>query len=271
MSVLTRYEIRPNGRLFRLTWENQVEVPYDVTEHAPRLLFEDCTLAEGVTLRDVFLLMRQHLDFFDTLFGNWCKEIVTEGLSPVPDGPIEQGNIDYLELSWRMEVNAHWERGKGTTKKSFINGHAFPDFHGVGIPKNDEFYGGADKRPENPEPVTWAVEMTPTNKLVDLPLVLKDEFVIMDMQAHAQSFKAKEGRHWKEFETTYDHTVFNLFHILYGIIWELSFFGGPAERDEVREDLDRRIEDIDDETEWIPMEEVIASLREKFSDRESEE
>ena len=52
------------------------------TPNATQLHDHQCDLQEGVTLKDIFLLVSKNADFWDSLLGNWYREIVTEGLKP---------------------------------------------------------------------------------------------------------------------------------------------------------------------------------------------
>ncbi len=75
-------ELRKRGRLFQSYWSQSKRkvLTKDVTENAPKFLFEDCEIQEGVLLRDIFLLLMKHLDIFSLILQNWCTEIVHEGL-----------------------------------------------------------------------------------------------------------------------------------------------------------------------------------------------
>lgn len=77
-------QIRKGGQLVWTYWYAKGKVreyrEKTVTSRAPSLLFERTTLAPGVTLRDIFLLLEKHINAFDAILGNWCREIVAEGL-----------------------------------------------------------------------------------------------------------------------------------------------------------------------------------------------
>src|SRR4051812_23831174 len=99
--------IRPGGKLIKISGDldSQSYAEKDVTELALQKLWEPCLIAEGVVLRDVFLLLNSKLEAFDSVITYWCKEIVTEGLSnPVqlPEDDREEEKIEYLELYWRL-------------------------------------------------------------------------------------------------------------------------------------------------------------------------
>jgi hypothetical protein len=114
----------------------------DVSDSAPTLLFETCQLAAKVTLRDVFLLISKHLDVFETLLGNWCREFTEEILSAKDFEPTAE--IQHLELVFFLEDY------EGT-----LYGMTRPDFHGVG--KDNEKY---------------SIVFTPTYQIADFPVLL---------------------------------------------------------------------------------------------------
>jgi hypothetical protein len=114
----------------------------DVSDSAPTLLFEPCQLASKVTLRDVFLLISKHIDVFETLLGNWCREFTEEILSAKDFEPTAE--IQHLELVFFLEDY------EGT-----LYGMCRPDFHGVG--KDSEKY---------------SIVLTPSYQLADFPVLL---------------------------------------------------------------------------------------------------
>ncbi|MFN8442695.1 MAG: hypothetical protein U0175_18110 [Caldilineaceae bacterium] len=142
--------IKSGGKLFFTRWvydEVANEGRYvekDVTEQAPHYLFYTCWLDDDILLRDVFLLLKQHLDIFRIVISEWVSEIVAEGLHQ----PVAQGaDISYLELYWMFD---YYESEKQ------LMGNLFPEFHGVG----------------DVDQIPYSVALTPTNELADLPLRL---------------------------------------------------------------------------------------------------
>ena len=57
-------EIKQGGRLIQTEVECSSQ-EQDVTDSAVRFLFDYCTLEDGVTLRDIFLLLNSELELFD--------------------------------------------------------------------------------------------------------------------------------------------------------------------------------------------------------------
>lgn len=205
--------IKKGGIVERTRWDSKLKKPThvttDVTEKAHHFLFETAKIEDDVTLRDIFLILQRHLGFYDDLLGNWCEEIVTEAFSLPEDQQQEtgEGKMQYLELYWMFT-----ESKEDKDRKS-LSGFHFPSFHGWGT-WEDGTEGG------------FGVAFTPLYHLLDYPLKLNQEITIYD----------DIGRMPKP-PRVYHEATYTLGHILYGIIWELSFFGSPAMRDGQREEL----------------------------------
>ena len=196
------------GGIVELTrWDSKRKKPgystTDVTDRAHKLLFEPVTLDDDVALRDIFLILQRELDFYNTLFGNWCKEIVNEAFSPAENNqkPLTEDGMQYLEVFWLITEGKHKE-------KMSLSGHHFPAFHGWGI-WDDGTEGG------------FGVEFTPVYQLLDYPVKLNNDMIIYDEVPGKTS----------ESTRTYNDITYTLGHVLYAIIWELSFFGSPTMRD----------------------------------------
>lgn len=221
-------EILPGGRLIETYWyfdEIEQKGEYrkrDVTDRAIRNLWNSCTLAKGVTLRDIFMLIDTQLPAFSSVLGDWCDLIVLEGLKPYVI-PEEENDIEYLELYW--EVNQ--------TDDDTITGLRFPAFHGVGyVLEEDTDFAKKGSR------VNYAVELTAAYKLSHLPLNLRPKFAVHpDISAFIYGNEYKPIIEFKSCEYT-------LGDILYGIVWELTWFGPPEQRELRKEEFDAQIEEI---------------------------
>lgn len=245
MKTLT---LKKGGLLETTEWvyDDEKEEGSYVTEPAgdfyPAYLNNVCELDDDVTLRDVFLLLDRDLDFYSILIGNWVDEIVREGLDTTPE---TCKDIDYLELCW------WFTRSKHEGKVDFT-GHLFPDFHG---------YGNWDECP-GVEPGTKGnigVSMTPSYKLLDLPLKLKKDTAILfeDLDFKWKTIQELNAHQETEYLSVNDCS-YTLYHILYGIIWELSFHGGPKNRDDhakVLKDCVDKIKEGDYES--VPIDELL--------------
>jgi hypothetical protein len=261
-----KLELRPGGRLIKTFWRYDEEkeqgswLTQDVTESAISLLFEECVLAEGATLRDLFLLIKPDATIFDSIFRNWVEDIVAEGLSsgPSPDPSPAASDIEFLELYWSFECQ---KRGG----KNTINGTTFPYFHGIGrvLERDEEHYKKGDR-------IAWSLSFTSTRSLIDLPLRLKPDATVFtdNMDDWKEESKTLATYHWVP--TT-------LGQIIQGVFWELSFFGSPVERDKQGAELFRSIEEVrDGNAETVPFDDVFSEFLDfddvfsEFLDKENE-
>ncbi|MCP4346132.1 MAG: hypothetical protein GY795_11480 [Desulfobacterales bacterium] len=192
-----------NGKLLKTKWvynEDKGEGIYlteDVTDNALKLLFEDCTLDEGVRLKDIFLLIKQNMELFNIIIGYWVEKIVEEGLLPCRE---KDNELDYLELYWITVYNEKEEEFLGNT---------LPAFHGVGIINDRITY--------------YDLCVTPANEIAELPLKLCKEFTISNFV--------------DDKVVKYKGPYFSLGQILFAIIWELSWFGSPSKREIKKQEL----------------------------------
>ncbi len=221
-------KIKKGGILVQLVW-NSVSQEYDELEvKTPySYLFTECSLDKDITLRDVFTLVNNHRDFFEVVLASWCGEYLDEGLLKSPESP---GDIQYLELSWNFVFDPTDEALEGTLQ---------PDFHGMG-PYSE------GKSPS--EIISCAIEFTPCNKLIDLPLQLHPCITYQNIT------KPRDITYYKE-------AKFTLGDILNGIFWELSFTGSPADRDRVEEKILKSMKEVEEGTaRLIPLDDLMKEV-----------
>jgi hypothetical protein len=209
--------LKKNGLLYNTKWVYDKETgegeykEFDVTATPQIYLFNECELDSDITLRDLFLFIQRHIDFFDLIVTNWCREIVEEGLSPVETSQEKDMEIEYLEVYKLFTV----EEGE-------TDGMTRANFHGIGYvnEENDRTH--------------WGVSLSSAKDLIDLPLRLNttcDVFRNYELLPYV----------------SFPNIAYTLVEIIYGIIWELSFFGGPQERQEKKEELDAMMDEIEQE------------------------
>lgn len=256
-------QIVKGGKLIETYWhydEEKDKGSYktkDVTDQAIRNLYSYCDLEEGVTLKDVFLLLNSELDIFDAVLGNWCKEIVNEGLTKPEKlyDTTDEEAIEFLELYWGLESDKH--EGNDET----LLGFNFPNFHGIGIERKKDCYfdwnnkdGSKAIMHSKGERTPWAIEYTPTNELINIPVKLKRDAKVYrtDYSKYTMGKEIGEGT-WEpgadnnKVVAELDHIQYTLGHILQGIIWELSFSGGPEDRDDKAKEIKKMADDINEE------------------------
>ena len=226
-----KLQIRKGGKLIDTKWvfdKEKREGEYqevDVTDQAIRYLFEPCSLAEDVTLKDIFLLLNSELELFNVVIGNWCKEIVTEGLTgpakPYDLSIYDPEQIEYLKLYYAPEYDVE-------DKGDVLYGFHRPQFGGEGIVLQADY----DYHKQG-ERIPWGISFTPSNELINIPVKLHNKFTIYEGIMKWDKSKGAATRALADF----DNPTYTLGGILEGIIWELSFHGGPESRNEKSQEL----------------------------------
>lgn len=211
-------EIHPGGKLF---WYPIGKPKREVSEISYSFLFEKCIIADGVTLRDIFLLLKQNEDIYDKILGNWLRDFLKEAFTLSE----EKTDLDYLALEWQTVIESTYsESNPGETG---IYGNCFPELNGYGP--------GPDS---NVEVIRWAISMTPVSKMIDLPLRFLKRYQIVNQVTHHEAWKnggdTLVDSHTQEFDDS--EVLFG--QILHGIMYEISFYGPPKDRDGTRESME---------------------------------
>jgi hypothetical protein len=205
METLT---LTKGGHLILHEWKDGTYVDRDVTDSAVRRSFDAVQLADDVTLGDLFLLVQRDDEFWDLLVGNWLKEYLEVGLSPLlnPKEETEDDKIEFLELYKTFMV-----------QPDAIHGMENPEFHGIGpVLTKDTQSGKAGER------IQYAITFTPANELAKLSLKLKKSLLIYNDD--------HESNDWGKELFTLDNGVrYTLGEIIYAVFWELSFYGNPED------------------------------------------
>ena len=236
-----KLEIRKGGKLIETKWVYDKVAKegdykeFDRTDQAIRNLFETCTLAPDVTLKDIFELLNTELALFDAVIGNWCKEIVTEGLTqpakPYDLSKYDPEQIEYLELTYTPEYE---NDGEGSPDQLY--GFHRPDFNATGVVLQND---GDQEHFKKGERIPWGLSFTPSNELINIPVRLSDKFVVYE-----GILKCKDKPGFSHPIIQFDNPTYTLGGILEGIIWELSFHGGPTSRDKLGGELKQAVDDI---------------------------
>jgi hypothetical protein len=190
--------------------ESHSNITRDVTDQATFNLMRQCELDDDVTLRDVFLVLQRDLDVYKIIINNWVEELVEEAFQPAE----RESDVDYLELYWNITVDR--DEKFPCAPIAF-----FPSFHGWGSYDDGSGKGGI------------GLMMSKVSTLMDYPLKLRKDVLFID-----------DTDMKNPITTEYQGATYSLLHILYGIIWEMSFLGGPSDRDEKIEEMEQTIERI---------------------------
>jgi len=211
--------ITKDSKLVETYWdyeEEKKEGSYktrEISHLSPHVLHENgCSLEDGLTLRNIFEYMSKDISAWGVYIGNWCEEFVTEGLK---ESEHIEKELEYLELYWSYQISEY----KNEEPRCEF-GYRM-DFHGKGIP--DE-HGGQN----------YSLTFSPVNELANLPVKVNTEVNLCET----------DYINYKDKKTILGKQSPTLFQIIYGIIWELSFHGGPSQRDTQKEELMTIVKDL---------------------------
>ena len=196
--------LKKGGKLSLLKWDEKTQgyKEKNETSRLQRHLFKPIKIEAGVTLKDLFLLIRRHLPLLNEIYGFWLPEFTAEALSRKKS--TKDNDITYLELYWLLQKEV--DNGK-----TILNGNLFPSFHG--IRENED--GSSDG---------ISVGHSNLRDLIEYPLVLNPHYLITEDSVPFSSVDHGEAE-------------FSLHHLIYGVLWEISFHGSPRQRDIFREQI----------------------------------
>lgn len=216
------------------TWDRDV----DVTKAFFFALSSVCELEQGVTLKDICALIdRVNLyQYLSPLLtgGMWLQDIVKEGLLPTQGSD----NLDNLVIEWASSTYSEIDGIKDLELRT--------GFSGI---KNGE----TDK---------YALDLTPISKINNIPLKLNNILDISDESSAGFEIAKQTGTFPSLLKC---RRQFTLYDILLGIFWELSFHGGPKQRDERVAELAEQLKKIENGQEkTFTLDEVKAHFKEKI-------
>lgn len=210
--------------------EDGKPVSRDVSTRAIEFLFEPVTLAAGVTLADIFALLANNPLLVQVYRRDFVAELLAHALKgPLKtDNPFDPEGIEYLELYQIVELD---------TATKLISGNERLGFHGMGFEQRDDVDMGGYIQPKGSR-IQWGISLTDVRELLHLPVRVNREVTICEGDLDA--------KRWGEKLDSVHLESVTLGQVLHGILWELSFHGGPSEQTDVRDDLVERKAEVDE-------------------------
>ena len=206
-----------DSKLIETYWKYDEEIKEgsykkrEIENITPHILHEGyCSLEEGVTLKNIFEYMNKEKLPWQIFIGNWCEEFIEEILKE----PTEKSDLHYLELYWSYEISKYQDN------EACHFGYRM-DFHGIG----DTYEHGGN---------TYSLSFSQVNNLAHLPVKINEDVTLIETNYI----------NYEDKRTTFGKQKPTLFQIIYSIIWELSFHGGPQKRDEESEKLKGIMDDL---------------------------
>lgn len=221
-------QLKKGGKLFIKDWDGDendfVEQEVDNEEFMFHF-YDSICLDKGVTLRDVFLMVKQNLEVCSIAVGcPFLDDLVDEALATPKKNKDRSGMVG-VRLTWCVFIEE-----EGDEEKSILD-HI--SFHGIG-----------DKE--------YALEFTPINEIVMCPLIMDEEYVVRDGSKDEIIHLSTKKK-------------FNLIDLLRGVIDELSYMGPPDIREFALAELQKSAEMEDDGTPKIfTQEDLEKRLKEKM-------
>lgn len=222
--------LHPDHLLVQSYGEEESVWPASVIDLAA-YFFHQVEVDPRFTLGDFFrLLDRDDVEFLEAVIGESVAPLLDEAREPASGGPD-------LRIGFLRVYNA------------YDDGQLIRDFDGWG-PWDEPYDGAWEKEPDYPREGGISVSLTPVNQLLGIPLRY-DPDLVFRTDAGVEEYRTRIGITFIEF--------------IKAVFYDLTFYGPPAERDEVRAELLQRAEEIGrGEAELIPGEEFLARLRERL-------
>lgn len=204
-----------------------------VTDRAHEYLFETVALEPDVCLQDIFGLLEQAPVLRQLLRRNFCEALLAEakkGVAPEFTPGYAADGIEYLELYQRWNFNTH--------TREYQPMHRW-NMHGVGYSLQETVDDGHGWVRERGSRTEWGVSGSPLRELLLLPVRVNPQVLVCE-----DDNAAKQSGHVVDEVRA---GGISLGQVLDGLLWELSWFGGPLEQAAVVAELKQQIDSIDDE------------------------
>lgn len=212
-------QLKPGGLLF---YSDPYLVETDVSELAVEYLCELAVLDEGVTLRDVLLLLKNNPPLLQVLRRFWAVELVEEafaGESGSNTGADEPDEVEYLLLTRPCAVDLRTKAYEVMTRLGLV---------GIGFPQRDPGSHGSNVGDRQ----EWSMCGASVRTCLHYPLRLERTSKVF---VHGRDLKAKAGRAIAMEEINFGPPT--LLQILHSICYDLSFFGLGDRKSEVVDSL----------------------------------
>jgi len=205
-------------------------VDSDVTALAHEYLFESITIQKDVLLADIFRLLDAAPILTAILRRDFSNELLAEarkGASSSWNNAYTPEGIEFLELYQTWQLN--------TATREYDPVHRL-DFHGVGhLLREDCDFGNGNIYPAGTR-IHWSVSTTPLRELLLIPIRYNQVVSICENDLSAKKY----GHELEKIQLM----GINLGQVLHGILWELSWHGGPETQSQFVDELNARVEDI---------------------------
>lgn len=200
----------------------------DVTSGAAEYLFTTIRLDSDATLGDVLGLLDNPV--MRTVFR---REYVNEILAEASLGPVVKDQSTHEKLEY-IELNQIWNLDSETKEFSCVGQ--------FGVSGQSHLLSEDVIEDEWPmykagQRINWSISMTSVRELLNTPVRVQSAVQICEEDVFAKRFG-------QSIQTAVNHHI-SLGTLIRSLLWELSWYGTPAQRDAVRADLVESMADID--------------------------
>jgi len=200
--------------------------PMEVSSFLP-FIGELMEIEEGTTFETFFNHIMKDKEKYSEFFASQLGHHPLSAFGEEWQRPFEREDSDemqYLEIYWQVDYDSHDDQSLQEQ----------PALHGIGTSEKDG-------------PLSYSIELTPLNELKAYPLKLNTAYKIED-----RSLDYKRPK--KIFE---GNKSFKVYDVIAAVLYEITFYGTPEQRNQQLAELKKRSEEIDrGEVELIPMEDV---------------
>lgn len=249
---MTNLILKSGPHLIKRDWEHNSELSTgkwhdrDVTANAHQYLFDTVQVDESVTLQDIFGLLEAAPLLQKVFRRDFCVELLVEAKKGISDRfslEYSPEGIEYLELYQILNFN--------TDTREYLPMHRL-QLHGQGYVLKAPWDDGSGCTCPAGERIQWGVSLAPLRELLPLPLKVRYSTPVCEDDTHAKGYGCELDR--------VSLTGVSLSQVLHGILWELSFHGGPVEQESIVSSLKEQMDQLDSGTaETVSTEEFFES------------
>jgi hypothetical protein len=154
----------------------------------------------SITMRDFFHIIEANPEKWVGMIGDWYLLDYVEEFQNIKDSPPAETDLHYLEVGWYCDLE------HDNTKLTLS-----PTFYGMGL--SDNFLGSIGK---------YGVDFIPLKDLLELEIRLNPQVEIWDNVGSLILSAQKK---------------FSVADVVTGIFWDLTWDGGPKEKEKAAEEL----------------------------------
>lgn len=230
----------------KLIWHFRDEEPVDVKQDADAYLFENVDLSESPTVRDVYLLMRDHCP---NLIATYRRLFAVEVLREFTNGSSLPATDTDVHKTTHVEFQRYEEEN---TAEGMSDGFNY-SVCAMSEPLKEDDDSGVWRVGEV---IPYAISFCTPQSIAHLPLRLADETIVTESDPFSTKFAQSIRR--------YRNTKIKLGDLIYALLWELTWHGVSTERDDAKAEILEKRNAVDvEEVKTYPIESLFEPERQR--------